>query len=387
MGKELELSHKQLENKVETLTILLNASMELNSELKLKEVLEKVLRLMCRVVQAEAGTLWLLNEEKGIIRAEVANGPKAEEILTITLQPGEGIVGQVIESNQSNLVEDVTKDKNWARRVDRESGYMTRSLMTVPLSVKGVVIGAMQLVNKQGALLFNSEDVKLAEALANQSALAIHNSQMYDELQRFSVSVIRSLTLALDARDPYTAGHSSRVGLYSLWIARKMDLPESKCRELERAALMHDIGKIGVPDQILSKTSRLTDEEFEIMKQHPLHGARILSKMEPKKDMKIAQEVARHHHEKINGLGYPDRLQGKEIPFYARIVAIADAFDAMTTDRPYSKGRTYKEGVEELVRCKNTHFDPIAVDAFEQVMQERNFLINKQERTTINESI
>ncbi|MCR8631124.1 HD-GYP domain-containing protein [Paenibacillus radicis (ex Xue et al. 2023)] len=190
----------------------------------------------------------------------------------------------------------------------------------------------------------------------------------------FSISVIHSLVLALDSRDPYTAGHSSRVGLYSLWVARELGISEIECKHFYRAALMHDIGKIGVPDRVLLKADSLNEEEFQIMISHTTIGARILSKMQPEERMIQATEVAMYHHEKMDGSGYPEGLQGEEIPFYARIVAVSDAFDAMTTDRPYAKGRSYKDGVNEIIRCKGTHFDPQVVKAFETVMHTRNYL-------------
>jgi putative nucleotidyltransferase with HDIG domain len=190
----------------------------------------------------------------------------------------------------------------------------------------------------------------------------------------FSISAIQSLVLALDSRDPYTAGHSSRVAIYSLWIARELGIEENECRQFHRAALMHDIGKIGVPDRVLLKDESLDDEEFNIMISHTIIGARILSKMEPEEQMLQASQVAKYHHEKMDGTGYPEGLQGEEIPYYARIVAVADAFDAMTTDRPYARGRSQYDGIVELIRCKGTHFDPGVVDAFAKVMKERNYL-------------
>lgn len=201
------------------------------------------------------------------------------------------------------------------------------------------------------------------------------NRGISDEDHPFSMSVIHSLVLALDSRDPYTAGHSSRVALYSLWIARFLNFSEEECKHFHRAALMHDIGKIGVPDRILLKADSLSEEEFQIMISHTTIGARILSRVEPEERMIQATEVAKYHHEKMDGSGYPEGLQGNEIPFYARIVAVADAFDAMTTDRPYAKGRSYREGVEEIIRCRGTHFDPQVVDAFEAVMKDRNYLL------------
>jgi putative nucleotidyltransferase with HDIG domain len=193
----------------------------------------------------------------------------------------------------------------------------------------------------------------------------------------FSISVIHSLVLALDSRDPYTAGHSSRVALYSLWIARDLGMSEEEGKHFYRSALMHDIGKIGVPDRILLKAESLNEEEFQIMISHTTIGARILSKMEPEDRMIQATEVAKYHHEKMDGSGYPEGLRGDSIPFDARIVAVADAFDAMTTDRPYAQGISYQEGVAEIIRCKGTHFDPKVVGAFEAVMRSRNYLKGK----------
>jgi putative nucleotidyltransferase with HDIG domain len=190
----------------------------------------------------------------------------------------------------------------------------------------------------------------------------------------FSISVIHSLVLALDSRDPYTAGHSSRVALYSLWIARELGVSEEESKHFYRSALMHDIGKIGVPDRVLLKADSLNDEEFQIMISHTTIGARILSKMEPEERMIQATEVAKYHHEKMDGSGYPEGLGGDRIPFFARIVAVADAFDAMTTDRPYAHGISYQEGVDEIIRCTGTHFDPEVVKAFESVMRSRNYL-------------
>lgn len=189
-----------------------------------------------------------------------------------------------------------------------------------------------------------------------------------------SMSVIHSLVLALDSRDPYTAGHSSRVALYSLWIARELGIPEEECKHFHRAALMHDIGKIGVPDRVLLKANSLNEEEFQIMISHTVIGARILSRMEPEERMVQATEVAKYHHEKMDGSGYPEGLRGEDIPFFARIVAVADAFDAMTTDRPYAKGRSYRDGVREIIRCKGSQFDPVVVEAFEAVMMQRSYL-------------
>lgn len=368
---------QQLENKVQELISLLNAFQELNSNIEIEEVFQNILLQMVKVIKAEAGTLWVVDRDGEEIKACASYGPTASKILNIRMKKDEGIVGKVILSGVPHLIEDVTKDPNWAKRVDKTSGFMTRSMMTIPLKAKGKAIGALQLLNKQKEELFSEQDVELALALANQSALALHNSQMYDDLYKMLVSVIRTLAKVLDARDPYTAGHSERVAKYSVWIANRLGLSSNECEELYKSALLHDIGKIGVPDEILRKPTRLTNEEFELMKKHPEIGAAILSNMEPKSVMFHAIQTARSHHERINGTGYPDRLSGDDIPLFARIVGVADTFDAMTTVRPYSKGHTFQEGAAELIRCKHTLFEEKIVDAFIEVLEECNYEVDK----------
>lgn len=362
-----------LEKKVDELKNLLEAFKQLNSNIELRDVFHNILLQTVNIVKAEAATLWVVNKTTEEVVASAAYGPASSVILNVTMQKGEGIVGKVILSGQAEFIEDVTKEPSWAQRVDESSQFVTKSMITVPLKVNDLVLGAVQLLNKQDVSFFNAEDIDLALTLANQSALALHNSQMYEEIQQMFVSMIRTLVKSLDARDPYTAGHSERVAKYSVWIARRLQLEEEQCDQLFKAALLHDIGKIGIPDHILLKHGRLTDEEFDTIKQHTVIGAEILSNMEPQDSMVYAIQTARSHHEKMNGTGYPDRLQGEDIPLFARIVGVADAFDAMTTVRPYSKGLPYEEAAQELIRCKDTIFDAAVVDAFTNLLEEMNY--------------
>lgn len=370
---------QELEKKVQELYSLLEAFKKLNSDIAIQDVFENILLQMVQVVGAEAGTLWVLENNQNEIIASAAYGPTASEILNIKMAKDEGIVGKVISTCEAHLIEDVSKDPDWASRVDGSSGFMTKSMITVPLIAKGDAIGALQLLNKKGNIFFTKEDVNLALALANQSALALHNSQMYDDLYKMFMSVIRTLASVLDARDPYTAGHSERVAKYSLWIADRLGLPAEQCDEIYKAALLHDIGKIGISDEVLRKPTRLSKEEYEAMKQHTIIGATILSNMEPKSSMIHAIQTARSHHERLNGTGYPDRLAGDDIPLFARIVGVADTFDAMTTVRPYSKGHTFQEGAAELIRCKGSLFDPAIVDAFTAILEECHYEVERYE--------
>lgn len=368
-----------LEHKVQELLSLLEAFKQLNSNIEIDDVFQNILLQMVQVVGAEAGTLWVLNKEEESIDAVAAYGPSAPAILNIKMAKDEGIVGKVIVSGEAELIENVALHIDWANRVDDTSGFVTKSMITVPLKVKGVVLGALQLLNKKDIAFFSEQDINLALALANQSALALHNSQMYDELYRMFLSMIRTLAKVLDARDPYTAGHSERVAKYSLWIARKLGMDGAACDELYKAALLHDIGKIGIPDEILRKPSGLTKEEYETIKRHTIIGADILSNMEPKTALIDAIQTARSHHERLDGTGYPDQLTRDEIPWFAKIVGVADAFDAMTTARSYSNGLTYKEGAAELARCRNKLFDEEVVDAFLAILEECGYEVDKYE--------
>jgi len=174
-------------------------------------------------------------------------------------------------------------------------------------------------------------------------------------------SALTALISALDAREPYTKGHSGRVAEYAAALAKHFGIRSEECRKLYMAALLHDIGKIGVPDSVLLKEGKLTDEEFAVMKQHPVIGERLLAPVEFLAELLPA---IRNHHERHDGRGYPDKLAGEGIPFFARCIAVADAYDAMTTDRPYRKALTSQEARAELLRLRNVQWDAAIVDAF-----------------------
>ncbi|MEL7567768.1 MAG: HD-GYP domain-containing protein [Dehalobacterium sp.] len=190
--------------------------------------------------------------------------------------------------------------------------------------------------------------------------LARHSFQLYMDMRDMYLTSIKSMASIIDAKDHYTAGHSERVTQYVLLICHEMDLPDEYTENLKDLALLHDIGKIGIPEHILNKPGRLDKEEFAKMKGHPSIGFDIVKNVSFLKN----PEVCKYHHERLDGQGYPDGLKGKEIPLGARIIAVADSFDAMTTDRPYRKGMGTEAALLELERCKGTQFDPLVVAAF-----------------------
>ncbi len=200
----------------------------------------------------------------------------------------------------------------------------------------------------------------------------------YGKLAQTAVQALYALAKALEARDPYTHGHSESVTRYATWIGEKLrgkqgweNVTLDAGKILRNGGLLHDLGKIGIVDGILNKPGKLTKEEWAQVKEHPAKGAHILEGVEEFKDYAL---VARHHHERWDGKGYPDGLKGKQIPSGARVLAVADAYDAMTSDRPYRKAGTPIEAAKELLKCKGTQFDPEPVDAFIIALKEHGVL-------------
>lgn len=179
--------------------------------------------------------------------------------------------------------------------------------------------------------------------------------QILRDLSELFYKTIKSISFALDAKDKYTHGHSMRVTLYSLALAKQLNLPDELLEEIETAGLLHDIGKIAIPEKILLKPGKLTEEEYEVIKTHPELGERLVESIEK---LKLVSNWLKYHHERYDGKGYPEGLSGETIPISARIIAIADTYDAMTSDRSYRKASSHQEAIDEIERCSGTQFDP-----------------------------
>jgi HD-GYP domain-containing protein (c-di-GMP phosphodiesterase class II) len=207
--------------------------------------------------------------------------------------------------------------------------------------------------------------IQTPEPLQLTPAARFHISKLEDRHREQVLAMASVLVSLVDLKDCYTGGHSTRVATYARMIALELNLDEPELETIVMAASLHDIGKIGVPDHILLKPGRLTEEEFEYIKKHSEFGWMVLRNMEGMED---ASMMLLHHHERFGGGGYPGDLQGHQIPLGARVIAVADAYDALTTDRSYRKGRGEEEAIREIVRCRQTQFDPVIVEAFQSAM-------------------
>lgn len=229
---------------------------------------------------------------------------------------------------------------------------------------------------------WDAEELKLTVRRALEAFdLKEHNDQLVKDLQvaigqleELSVGTIRALADALDAKCDYTSGHSLRVSRFAVLIGRQLGLDDDILKDVELGGILHDIGKIGVPESILWKPSSLTPEEQEIMAHHPIKSAQIIGELT---GLRRAREFVRHHHEYFDGTGYPDKLKGEKIPLGARIILVADAYDAMTTDRPYRKAIGHQRAIEELKKHTGRQFDPLIVEALLAIAGEDGVELNR----------
>ncbi len=245
------------------------------------------------------------------------------------------------------------------------------------------LVGILFLGKKKNKAKFGAEEMSFMSVLASDVVMAIQNAWLFEDLKAQSdrnkslfLNTVRALAQAIEAKDRYTSGHTERVHFYSLVLMyeikkiRKIPLKKWKNlnEQLRIAALLHDIGKIGVPEKILNKKGRLLPEEMEEIKKHPGLGVEI---MRPVKEFYAALEGVKHHHERYDGTGYPGRIKGRKIPLLAAIIAVADSFDAMTTERPYRKALSRTEAYEEIVRENGKQFSPLVVTAFKKAFRNR----------------
>jgi len=358
---------KQIEEKVERLALLSHLGQILNSTLDHKEIRRRAMQAATQLMKAEAGSLLLVDEGKRQLYFEVALSDREEDIKMIPLNFGEGIAGCVAQSGKPLIVNSPKKDHRFFKGVDERTDFKTRNIICVPVKVKEKIIGVLEAINKQERGGFNKEDLSLLISLADQVAIAMDNSRLYQELEEMFFQTTDSFADAIEKRDPYTGGHTQRVTQYCLAIAKYFQLKPLEKKWLKITSVLHDIGKVGIEDQILKKPEQLTPEEFEMIKRHCNIGVEIIEHV---RQLRESIPGVKYHHEQLDGKGYPSGLKGDEIPILAKIVAVADTFDAMTTDRPYRKAMEKEAAIKELERCSGTQLDEKVVEAFIQAYQK-----------------
>jgi putative nucleotidyltransferase with HDIG domain len=245
------------------------------------------------------------------------------------------------------------------------------AILCVPLKLRDRAIGVMAVLREDAARAFSDDDESLMASIGSQMAVAIENYRLNLDVERTYLETIMALALAVEAKDPYSAGHSKRVGYYASKTGELLGLDQEMLKILNDAGILHDVGKIGIKDEILLKPSPLSADEAKIMQQHSVIGEAIVK---PVRSLQKVVSLVRHHHERFDGGGYPDGLKGEAISLGARILAVADAYDSMVTDRPYRKRLSLEAAKAELQKLAGLQHDPVVVEAF------LRFIDEKQER-------
>ncbi|MBZ0101105.1 MAG: GAF domain-containing protein [Thermoanaerobaculia bacterium] len=365
----------ELERRLAEQETLLELGLALAETLDLRRVLTLALEQAEQVCAAETSSIWELDESAGELFFRVVRGAAAPEIGNLRIPVGEGIVGSVAASGRAEVIHDVTADPRWIG--DASGSFDTRGILAVPLVSRGRTIGVLQMLNPVDGDSFSDDDLRRMRLFAGPLAHALENARLYARLQRTFVETVTAMADAVERRDPYTGGHLHRVVAYSLVLGEELGLSVADLETLRLGATLHDIGKIGVPDGVLLKPGPLDASEAEIMRRHTADGAAIVQRIE---SLRPLVPIVRNHHERLDGSGYPDGLTGDRIPLPARIVAVADTFDAMTTSRPYRRALVAEAAAAEIRRVAGAHLCPGVAAAFDRLYSAGRFTIQEGER-------
>jgi putative nucleotidyltransferase with HDIG domain len=351
MQRSMELAHK-----METLKVIHEIDLSILSSLEPQEILETAIRNIARIIPCDRAEAMLLDAEHQSFSRITDNGRDCESLLPLA----HTLAADVIATGRPHSVPDLREQAGLRQE---EAGLLRAgilSLIRAPLIAKGNAIGVLGVASGRPAS-FTPENLATLEQLAGLIGIAFENTRLLTDMQELFIGTVKSLSYAIDAKSSWTAGHSERVTKYALMLGKELGLSDPLLHDLELAGLLHDVGKLGTFDAILDKNGKLTADEYEIIKQHPFRGAELLR---PIKQMKHIIPGVMHHHEQFDGKGYPDGLKGGQIPDLAKILAVADAFDAMTGWRPYRKTFRQNEAIEELLRCSGSQFDPLYARSF-----------------------
>jgi HD-GYP domain-containing protein (c-di-GMP phosphodiesterase class II) len=333
----------KLQARMRHLEALREVSVELTSERDLQKLLTLTITRVGEILNAERNTLYLIeqdvNSPEGDTYLLVSHVAQGIEEIRLPLNET-SIAGTVALTGEVINLEDAYRDPRFNPSFDHQNGFRTRTMVAAPMrNSQGRVIGVTQSINKRGARVFDRDDEEMLVAFSNLAAVAVENARYLDLQRRTFETLISGQAVAIDARDHITAGHTRRVTAYAVEIGRSLGLEEPDLELLRYGGLLHDQGKLGVPDDILLKADQLSDWEFRIIQTHAEKTKIILNAVRPffPRRLRNIPEISASHHEKLDGSGYPDGLRGAAICLGARILAVADIFDAMTAVRPYRR--------------------------------------------------
>jgi HD-GYP domain-containing protein (c-di-GMP phosphodiesterase class II) len=347
-----------LESAQKYLSTLHKVSDILSRASSVEALFDSILSAIIEVSGGDRAAILMRNRETSavdMVAVRTKDGKASGEV-----KVSRSVVNDVLEKGISAFTDDAMADD---RYVGGESivRQRIRSVMCAPMRTTDEILGVLY-VDSQMAREFSEAELELLAAVGNQAGIALHRARLMAEVERLFLDVMKAIASIIDAKDGYTHKHSERVAAFGVRLARHLGFDADSRAVVELSGLLHDVGKIGVPDAILNKPGKLTDEEFKEMRLHPLHGARILSNIQSAKIASLMPGV-KYHHERWDGKGYPEGLKGEEIPLLGRVLGVADFLDALTSDRSYRKGLPLEEALNMVKDLEGKAFDPVVVKA------------------------
>lgn len=349
----------------EAILYLIDTSKHAISTLGLENIMSHINKILPRIIDIDAAIVRLIDRRNPrLLTLEATTGiPRSISDKIRYVRIGVGVEGISAKSRTHILINDL-KDTGGIKFVKELTLCKIRSLLCVPIIFDNDIYGTITIFSKQKER-FDEKDVYLLHSFSNIVGIALKNAYLYKDLKDTYLNTINSLVLMMESRDPYVRGHSERVTYIAIEIARYMNLSESDLQILRTAGKLHDIGKITISERILSKPDKLTPSEWAEIHLHPIRGVEIVT---PLKFLEAGLSLIRNHHERYDGSGYPDGLSKDSIPLLARILAVADAFDAMTSLRPYRKPYSFDKAISEIKSNTGTQFDPAIVKVFFEII-------------------
>ena len=375
-----ELDDKQVVESQRILELLFAYMPKIAAERKMDGLLILMADLGRSIVAADRCSLWLVDNDRGELWTKVAHG-----VSELRIPHDAGFVGYSVKTGEPLLIKDAYQDPRFDRRSDEKTHYRTTSVMTVPLmNSAGNVMGVFQAINKQGtneqgeAAVFSIQDLERLSLTAVYSAKTVESAMLNMELEATQREIIHILGEVSEYRSQETGDHIQRVAEISYMLAKFMGLPENEVERIRLAAPMHDLGKVGIPDAILNKPGRFTDDEYTIMKTHSEIGYNMLHNSK-RKLLRFAADIARSHHERWDGRGYPKGISGEEIPLAGRICSVADVLDALSSPRCYKQPWPEDKVKEEFQKQRGGQFQPELVDVLMEHWDEIYSLYRHQD--------
>ncbi len=353
-----------LERRIDEISVLFEISQAITSTLVLDEVLDSIVNFSMEMMNALRCELRLLDTTGDLLEVRASRGLSKSFLSSTAIKVGEGIIGSCFSQRLPISVVDARKDPRtkYTNLIKREK---LAGLLAVPIMQRGRPIGVITVYTSKPRD-FSQDEIDLLSTFASQASIAIENAQLYAEMKQQHLSMVMALAAAIEAKDSYTHGHSTKVMEYAVKIGIELGLTENEIETIRYAGLLHDIGKIGITDVILTKQERLTSAEIEELHRHPEYGANIMERVEMLKEI---APLTLYHHERYDGGGYPLGLKGEQIPLGARILAVADTYDAMIADRPYRKAFPFEFVRQEMRKAAGNQLDPEIVKVFFEILK------------------